>query len=432
MPQRREVGHGVGSDEVAAAQRGGIETQLVRRLVDQALQQIDILGPARAAIGVRRRRVGVGGAHADVQRRRPVGADQRAGAAHGGDGGARSWRHRRRGWRRSRWPMREKPPVGVQRERRPRAEVPALVVARHGLAPLRHPLDRAPEPARREEHQRVLGIDPELDSKGAAHIRRHHAHPLRRHPQHVLGQDVPHKVDALRARRQRVGAAAGIVGAERGPRLHGADDDPLVAGLQADPVGRSSQRLLHRSPLAQLPVHAEIAGCLVVQQRRLGLQRGLPIGHRRKRPIGDGNRLGRGAGFLGALGDDEGDRVAHDPRPPRREHRAGRRRALAAIRPLGLHHAGNRADPGLVEVSGGIDRQHPRQRRRSARIDGAQLGMGVGRAHHRAPGLARQREVVEIAPAAGEEAFVLPPPRRPADTVRHPAPALPCARRQVR
>ena len=92
-----------------------------------------------------------------------------------------------------------------------------MVIARHGLAPLRHPLDRAPERVRREQHQRILWIDPELDPECAAHVGRHHPHPLRRHLQHVPREDGSHQVDALRAGGQGVDTVAGIVGTERTP-----------------------------------------------------------------------------------------------------------------------------------------------------------------------------------------------------------------------
>ena len=350
----------------------------------------------------------------------PVGADQRAGAACGGDEGPvvggigaeiGDTLHLER----------EKAPVGVEREGGAGAQVAALVVGRHGLAPLGHPLDRAPQRAGREQHQRIFGIDPELDPEGAAHVGRHHAHAPGRHLEHVPGQDVPHQVDALRARRERVDAAARVVFAERGARLHGRADEPLVAGLHGDNVGRAAERVRHRRAVAQLPAHAEIARRVVVQRGRAGLERGLRIGHRRQRPVGDGDGLRRGAGFGGAFRHHEGDRVAHHAHAPGRKHRAGRQGGGAAVDPLERHHAGDPADPGRGQVGGGEDRAHPRHGRRSAGVDRADPGMGVGRPHHLAPGLARQRKVVEIAPAPGEEALVLRPPCRPAHALRHPS-----------
>ena len=166
LAERRAVGHGGGGDQVAAAQRGRAEAQLVRRLVDHALQQVDALRPARAPVGIGRRGVGVGRAHADVERWRGVGADQCAAAADGRDGGPVV-----RGIGAEIGDVlqleREEAPVRVERERHAGVEVAGMVVARHGLAAVPHPLDRAAEHAGGEEHERVFGIDPDLDPEGA-------------------------------------------------------------------------------------------------------------------------------------------------------------------------------------------------------------------------------------------------------------------------
>ena len=431
LPERCAVGHGAFGNEIPAAQLGGVEAEVVRRPVDQALQQVDVLRPAGAAVGIGRRGVGVGGADPHVERRCPVRADQRAGATGGRDerpevgrigaevGDAVDGK-------------REKPPVAVERESRPRAQVAALMVARHGLAPLRHPLDRTAEHAGGEQRERIFGIDPELDSEGAADIGRHHAEPPGGNLQHVPGQDVPHQMDALRAGGERVDAAPRIVGAERGAGLHGAADDALVVGLDAHPVGRPAERVLHRRAVAQLPVHAAIARRFGVKLGRVGLQRGLCIGDCRERPIGDGNGLGRCLGLGGALGNHEGNRVAHHAHPPGREHRAGRQGGGATVGTFGRHHAGDRPDAGTGQIGGGEDGAHPRHRCRSACIDQAELGMGVGRAHDAAPCLTGEHDIVDIAPAAGEEALVLRSPLRRTDALCHPTPALPSLRAHVR
>ena len=289
LPERCAVGHGAFGNEIAASQLGGVEAEVVRCPVDQALQQVDVLRPAGTAVGIGRRCVGVGGADPHMERRCPVRADQRAGAAGGRDerpevggigaevGNAVDGE-------------REKPTVGVERQSRPRAQVAALMVARHGFAPLRHPLDRTAEHAGGEQHERIFGIDPELDPEGAAHVGRHHAHLPGRHVQHMPGQDVPHQMDALRAGGERVDAAPRIVGAERGAGLHGAADDALVVGLDAHPVGRARERVLHRRAVAQLPVDAAIARRFGVKLGRVGLQRGVCFRDCRERPIGDGKR----------------------------------------------------------------------------------------------------------------------------------------------
>ena len=57
-PDRRLVGHGRGRDEVAPPQLHPVDAHRPRRRVDQALDQIDRLGPAGAAIGAERGGIG--------------------------------------------------------------------------------------------------------------------------------------------------------------------------------------------------------------------------------------------------------------------------------------------------------------------------------------------------------------------------------------
>ena len=160
-------------------------------------------------------------------------------------------------------------------------------------------------------------------------------------------------------------------------------------------MGCSSHPPVGRRAVAQLPVEAEIAGRGVVEPGRGVAQRGLGARHGGERAIGDGDCLGRGAGLGGGLRDDEGDWIAHRAHASGREHRAGRSGGGAAIGVLGRHRAGDRPDAGFGQVGGGVDGQHPGHRRGDARVDHADLGMSVGRAHHAAPRLAGEREVVE-------------------------------------
>lgn len=125
LSEGRPVRHGVVVNEVATAHLDRVEAHFVRRLVDQALQQIDVLRPAGTAISVGRCHVGVGSAHADMERRRQVRSDERAGAAGGRDEGSEiggigaevgDALH----------PKREKASVGVERRSRPGGRSPSL------------------------------------------------------------------------------------------------------------------------------------------------------------------------------------------------------------------------------------------------------------------------------------------------------------------
>ena len=73
---RRLVRHGVGGNEIAPADFGAIDLEHVRRLVGQPLQHVTRLGPAGAAIGIRRHRVGENAGDLDGDRRRAVDAGQ--------------------------------------------------------------------------------------------------------------------------------------------------------------------------------------------------------------------------------------------------------------------------------------------------------------------------------------------------------------------
>ena len=63
---------------VAAAQLGAVDAHLARGVVDQALDDVGRLGPARAAIGADARRVGEHRRDLDIDRRRRVGAGEPA------------------------------------------------------------------------------------------------------------------------------------------------------------------------------------------------------------------------------------------------------------------------------------------------------------------------------------------------------------------
>ena len=80
LAHRVLVGHLLGADQVAPAQRRRIHLHLARRRVHQPLDQVDRLGPAGAAVRAGRRGVGEHGGEVQVDRRQVVdaGRDPRA------------------------------------------------------------------------------------------------------------------------------------------------------------------------------------------------------------------------------------------------------------------------------------------------------------------------------------------------------------------
>ena len=72
--ERGLVGELLGLDEVAAAELGGVDAELARRLVDDALELVAALGAAGAAVGVDGHGVGEDRLDVHVGERGPVGA----------------------------------------------------------------------------------------------------------------------------------------------------------------------------------------------------------------------------------------------------------------------------------------------------------------------------------------------------------------------
>ena len=94
------VGEIVRLDEVLAPHLGRIDPDLARDQIDDALDHEGRLGPARAAVGVDHRRVGVDAVHVDEDVGDLVHTRDHAPVERGRDTAARSSRGRRRDWRR--------------------------------------------------------------------------------------------------------------------------------------------------------------------------------------------------------------------------------------------------------------------------------------------------------------------------------------------
>ena len=126
--------------------------------------------------------------------------------------------------------------------------------------------------ARRPGDHQLLGIDVVEEPEGAADIMRDGAHALGRNAE--AGRDGvldPHR--ALAAGQEGVEALRLVVGADGGARLHVGRCDALIAeGLRHHEM-RAGERRLDGRLIAERGVECEIAGDLVVQQRRSGSER---------------------------------------------------------------------------------------------------------------------------------------------------------------
>ena len=107
-------------------------------------------------------------------------------------------------------------------------------------------------------------------------------------------------------------------------------------------------------------------------------------------------------GLLGRLGDDDGDPGTGERDAVDLEHA---RRVDEVLDPARLPGARQRRQ--LLEVLAGVDAHDARRGRGGRRVDGADAGVGVGRAENRRVHHASQRQVVEVRGRAGDHAGVL-------------------------
>ena len=263
----------------------------------------------------------------------------------------------------------------------------------------------------------MLDILPALGAEAAAHILGDHAHLALGHFEHVLRQHVAHAVGVLYVGVERHAVLARIVGAERAARLHVLRMHPRDHVAALDHLGRRLDRLVGLRLLAALDIVRDVVRALVPDRRRAGLHRVLGQRDRRNRLVVDLDQFGGILGLGQRLGDHHRHRIAdiphavgHQRRPLRREHRA-------AVGPLARHVGLGHAEPVRLDVVAGIDGHHARCRFRRVDIDRPDLRVGMRRADEDGVGLARQVHVVDEAPLPAQQARILEPQDRLADTV---------------
>ena len=260
-----------------------------------------------------------------------------------------------------------------------------------------------------QRHRRhLVGIGVHLDAERAADVFRQHAHLLVRQAE-VLGEQVLHHVRRLRALVHRHALLARIpVGHDRA-RLVG------DAGVAAEQEGGLDHRVRAGEGLVdfadiELALETEIVAERGVNYRRLGIERGFRIDHRRQFLV---CHLDQFAGIfgLGARARDHGaDGFALPAGDIDGDGRLRRRFEALEMR--------EHADPGrhdFRQLGTGDHGDHAGRFLRRVGFDADDARVCMRRAHESHMRHARQRDIADILPAPLREPLQIRPRHRAAD-----------------
>ena len=216
-------------------------------------------------------------------------------------------------------PQRQEAAVGVERQLGGHREIAAHIVGDEGLVALGGPFHRPPDLARAPDHQREFGKEAVARAEIAADLVGDDAHRFERHAQDrrdllLLAHD------AAGAGVERVASGRRVVDADGGARLHRHAGDAIDPGVEPRHVGGAREGCVGRLGVADLGVDHDV-GQVVVEPRRVFLDRRRRVGHRRQRLVVDDHLLGGVFGLGDCLGDDEGDRGADVADAVGRQHR---------------------------------------------------------------------------------------------------------------
>ena len=405
-PVRRLVGHRRRRDEIAPTQRRAIDIHRLRRLVDQAFDQIDRLRPTGPAIRSERRRIGQHHLHADVDRRNDVDAGEavlgvggrddrgeRRGVGADPDIGART--------------QAEEFSTGVQRKLGLQHAVASMGVGEKALKPGRAPFHRPADAARCVQQGGVVGIGLHLHSKAAAHVVREDANLARRNLEDAFGKDLSDHGHALRRRDQRVAPALRIEARDGGARLHRARRQARVDQPHPLDMRSARERGIDRCHIAVLPVERNIARRAPPDRRRVLRHCALHVRRSGQRIELDLDRFGGVARLIRRLRDHDGDRLTDVAYALRGQHRHRGLKHRLAVAPIEGSNRRNVADVVRREIAArdrGDDARHL-DRRRGVHLTNDR--MRDSRPHERCVHLAGNVQIVGELSATGEEGCVL-------------------------
>jgi hypothetical protein len=376
--------------QVATADLGAVDREPARGHVEEPLDHMIRLRPAGAAEWHRRKRVGDDAAHFDAGGRHAIHRGQ--------DVLEVDHRHERHGVR----PdvclgldlVGEDACVGVEAERSARHAVAALEVRDERFRALGGPFHRPPEPARRPDDHRLLGMNVGARAERSSYILGHDTNGLPFDSKN-FGKYLLHPVDALAAGDERV--ASILVIGHRRARLDRAARDSLVDELVAHDERCAIERALH----SRLVAHRAAKARSALRWQRLVLHF---------------HALGGVARRVARLGDQRRNRLAHMARFAARQWPVRTLERIVESGPVdveclhGIRNVADRQQPVGRVVLAGKEREAV-----ACRSDRNNARVGMRRAHERAPELSRQRDIVGEAPFPGQQPVVLQARERPAD-----------------
>jgi hypothetical protein len=270
---------------------------------------------------------------------------------------------------------------------------------RQVLASRLEPLHRTSGPARESGHRQILGHHVHLLAEAAPGVGHDHPHPRlgqTEGPRHPDAEDV--RDLAAGPERERVTLPAG----DQAPGLERRRRAARVAERLPDDHGGGGEGRVHVA-LASPPLEEDVGVQLGMETRGSRRQRAHDIGHRGQRLTLHRHELGGIGGGVGRAGGHRGHRLAHEARA--RDDERG---------PAGRHEA-RRVEPRLErghvvgQVRAGEEHRHPGRASRRLRVDPDEPRVRVGAPDEGGVKEPGEREVVEIAPLAGQQPRILEP-----------------------
>jgi len=205
---------------------------------------------------------------------------------------------------------------------------------------------------------------------------------------------------------QRVRVVGAAVRGHGRARLDRVRNQPVVDDVDLGDVRGLGERRVDGGLVAQRPRVALVAGCLFVDLRRAGFERGNTVHHRRQHLVVDIDQLRGVLRLVRRLGDDQRDRVADVAHLALRQHRMRRLVHRLAVGARDEPAARQAVHP--LEVGPGEHGDHPRRGLCLRGVDLADLCVGVRRAQEVRVRVVRRVDVVGVLPRAGQEAQVFP------------------------